>query len=100
LDNPGPRPERARQPNGPPPQIVEKLQRLHRAAEAMQRKGADMLPIHKLMQRIAPLLQQGRADEAEKLIVEAFKLTGEDPGRGPEKPPRDEGKARPPDSLF
>ena len=81
LDNPGPRPTAA-QPQVPPPQIVEKIQRLQRAAEAMVRAGKDVSPIQKLMQRVGPLLQNGRAGEAEKVILEALKLAGEDPISG------------------
>jgi hypothetical protein len=67
----------------------------------MQRNGKDVLPIQKLMQQVGPLLQQGRAEEAEKLIVEALKLAGEDPGKGKEESPRDKRKARTsPDSGF
>ncbi len=87
LDNPGKRPQivhRPGGPGGPPPQLVEKIQRIQRAAEQMQRNGRDVMPIHKLMQQVGPLLQQGRPQEAEKLINEALKLAGEDPGRGRE----------------
>jgi spore coat protein CotH len=101
LANPGKRPEMVRRPDGPPPQLVEQIQRLQRAAEQMQRNRKDMLPIQKLMQQVGPLLQQGRMEEAEKLIGEALKLAGEDPGKGKEESPRDKRKARPsPDSSF
>lgn len=99
LENPGQRPEIVRRPqggpHGPPPQLVEKLQRIQRAAEQMQRSGKDVRPIQKLMQQVGPLLQQGRPEEAEKLVIEALKLAGEDPGKGKEKSPRDERKSRP-----
>ena len=61
----------------------------------MQRDGEDVRPIQKLMQQVGPLLQQGRADEAERLIAEALKLTGEGRGKGDEESPRDERKQRP-----
>ena len=77
LDNPGQRPKMTRPPDGPPPQLVEKIHRLQRAAEALQRNGGDVQPIQKLMRQIGPLLQQGQAAEAEKLVMEALKLTGE-----------------------
>ena len=48
--------------------------RSQRAAEQMQRSGKDVLPIQKLMQQVGPLLQQGKQQEAEKLIDEALKL--------------------------
>jgi CotH kinase protein len=81
LENPGTRPEMARRPGGPPPQLVEKIHRVQRAAEQMQRSGKDVQPIHRVMQRVGPLLEQAKFEEAEKLIGEALNLTGEDPGR-------------------
>jgi len=45
----------------------------------MQQNGEDLAPIHKVLQRVGPLLQQGKANEAEKLIDEALKLAGEKP---------------------
>ena len=77
LENPGQRPKMERPPGGPQPQLVEKVQRLQRAAEALQRQGGDVQPIQKLMRQIGPLLQQGHTAEAEKLIAEALKLAGE-----------------------
>ena len=86
LESPGQRPQIVRRQNGPPPQLAERIQRLQRAAQEMQRNGEDVRPIHKLMQQVGPLLQQGRADEAERLIVEALKLAGESRGEGPIEP--------------
>lgn len=101
LENPGKRPEIVRRPHGPPPQLVEKIQRIQRAAEQMQRNGKDVLPIQKLMQQVGPLLQQGRLEEAEKRIIEALTLAGEDPRRDKEESTRDERKSRSsPDSGF
>jgi len=77
LEIPGPRPELVRRPAGPSPQLVEKIQRLHRAAKAMAREGKDVAPVQKLMRQVGPLLQQGQAGEAEKLVIEALKLVGE-----------------------
>ena len=78
LDNPGQRPQAVNPPHhGPPPQLVEKIQRIQRGAERMQRNGQDVRPIQKLMQQIGPLLQKGRHEDAEKLIGEALKLTSE-----------------------
>jgi spore coat protein CotH len=79
LDNPGKRPEVVRRPHGPPPPLLQKIQRIQRAAEQMQRSGKDVRPIQKLMQQVGPLLQQGRQEEAEKRIDEALKLVGEPP---------------------
>ena len=84
LENPGGRPEIVRRPDGPPPQLVEKIQRVERAAQEMQRNAQDVSPIQKLMRQVGPLLQQGRADEAERLIGEALKLSGEYPSKGKE----------------
>lgn len=78
LANPGLRPEVVRRPQGPPPQFVEKIQRLQKAAESMARSGKDILPIQKLMQRVGPLVQQGQFGEAEKLINQAIQLTTTD----------------------
>lgn len=77
LDNPGPRPKMSRPPHGPPPQLVEKIQRIQKAAEALQKQGKDVRPIQKIMERVGPQLQQGKMDQAEKLIDEALKLTDE-----------------------
>ncbi|MBI3862192.1 MAG: CotH kinase family protein [Planctomycetia bacterium] len=95
LEKPGTRPEPVRRPEGPHAQLARRLQRIQRAAEEMQRKGQDVRPIQKLMQQIGPLLQKGRAQEAEKLSIEALKLVGEDPGRDGEKSPPDERKKTP-----
>lgn len=78
LENPGKRPEIVRRPHAPQPPIVEKLQRIQRTAERMQRSGKDVSPIQKLMQQIGPLLQKGRQEEAEKLVDEALKLSGDE----------------------
>lgn len=94
LETPGKRPEIVRQPNGPPPQLVEKVMRLQRAAEAMQRNGKDVLPIQKLMQQIGPLIQQGHLEPAERLVDEALKLAGAAPGKDVKESPRDEPKPR------
>lgn len=81
LENPGVRPRMVRRQNGPPPTIIAKIQRIMRGAEQMQRNGKDVLPIQKIMQQVGPLLQQGKLEEAEKLIEEALKLVGESPGK-------------------
>lgn len=77
LETPGPRPDIMRQSQGPPPQLLDKIQRLQKMAEAMARDGKDISPIQKLMQRAGPLLQQGKVDEAEKVIIEALELVGQ-----------------------
>ncbi len=83
LENPGKRPAFAQMhpagPNGPPPPVIAKIQRLMRAAEKIQATGGDVAPIQKLMQQVGPLLEQGRIDDAEKLVNEALKLAGEAP---------------------
>lgn len=80
LENPGKRPEMSRRPGGPPPELIEKIQRIQRAAEKMQQNGQDMQPLHKLMQQVGPLLQAGKFAEAEKPVGEALKLIGETTG--------------------
>ena len=82
LQTPGKRPAIVRRKHGPQPPIMEKIQRIIRGAEQMQRDGKDVLPIQKLMQQIGPLLQEGKHEEAEKLIVEALKLVGNDSNKG------------------
>jgi hypothetical protein len=64
---------------GPPPRIADKVQRIMRAAEKLQRGGSDVSPIAKIMQQVGPLLQKGQMDAAEKLVDEALKLVGEEP---------------------
>lgn len=76
LDKPGERPKVER-PAGPPPQLVAKIQQIQKRAEEMQRAGQDVAPIAKLMQRVGPAVQAGKWDEAEKIVDEALKLTGE-----------------------
>ncbi|MBS0203148.1 MAG: CotH kinase family protein [Planctomycetes bacterium] len=83
LENPGKRPAMSRPPEmhrGPPPQLVGKIQRVQRVAEQMRQNGKDLQPLHKIMQQVGPLLQQGKFDAAENLIGEALKVVGEDPG--------------------
>lgn len=77
LMNPGKRPDMVSPPHGPPPQLVEKVHRIQRGAEQMQRDGKNVRPIQKIMEKAGPLLGQGQLKEAEKLIDEALKLVGE-----------------------
>lgn len=80
LENPGTRPAVVHRPQqGPPIQLMMKVQRVHKAAEAMAREGKDISPIQKVMQRVGPLLQQGKMVEAEKLVTEVLQLLGEEP---------------------
>jgi spore coat protein CotH len=78
LANPGQRPAMVLRAGGPPHQLAEKVQRVMRGAEKMQRNGQDVSPIQKVMRQVGPLLDKGRPDEAEKLIAEALRLVGED----------------------
>lgn len=80
LENPGKRPPMSRPPGGPPQQLVEKIHRIERATQQMQKNGKVIVPIQKVMEKVGPLLQKGRMPEAEKLLDEALKLAGEDPG--------------------
>ncbi len=86
LENPGPRPQVVRRPPGdqpghrpfgPPPQLVGKIQLIEQRVREMQQNGQDISPIHQVMQRLGPLLQQGRFAEAERIINEALKLIRE-----------------------
>ncbi|MBC8351872.1 MAG: periplasmic heavy metal sensor [Planctomycetes bacterium] len=85
---------------GAPAKLAEKLRRLQERAQAMQKNGEDVSAIQQLMQKLAPLVQQGKAEEAEKLVDEAFKRMG-----GGAKPkgdaPTDKEEARPaPKATF
>ena len=77
LENPGQRPKMTRQPMGPPPQLVEKIQRIQRGAERLQTNGKDVGPLMKFMQQVGPMLQKGEFAKAEKLVDEALKLIEE-----------------------
>lgn len=75
LENPGPRPVVTHRPQqGPPIQLMMKVQRVQKAAEAMVRAGKDIRPIQKVMQKVGPQLQQGKLKEAEKLVDEALQV--------------------------
>jgi len=88
LEDPGERPEMARPPGGPSPQLAARIQRIIQAAEQIQRRGEDVRPIQKLMQQVGSLLQQGKLEDAEKIVAEALKLVGEIPARGDREAPR------------
>jgi spore coat protein CotH len=88
LEDPGKRPEMARPPSGPSPQLAARIQRIIQAADQMQRRGEDVRPIQKLMQQVGPLLQQGKLEEAAKIVAEALKLVGQDSARDDGEAPR------------
>ncbi len=77
LDNPGERPQWDRRPQGPPHQLVTKIQRIQKGAEEMKRNGLDITPIIRVMEKLGPLVQGGKFVEAEKLAEEALRLVGE-----------------------
>jgi len=87
LETPGPRPKSVRRSPTQgtnrrqriPPKLAIKIQRIERRAEEMRKNGEELLPIQTLMQKVGPLLQQGKVKEAELLIDAAMKLTGEKP---------------------
>jgi|GEM_PF-4075932 len=60
----------------PPPQLIAKIQRVMRAAEQMQKNGQDVTPVQRVMERVGPLMQQGKLEEVNRLVDEALKLTG------------------------
>jgi hypothetical protein len=70
-------PERAPgtpQPDGPLGQLAAKIQQVQQGAEKIQQNGEDVSKIQGLMDKVGPLLQQGKAAEAEKLVDEVLKL--------------------------
>ncbi|MEO2018080.1 MAG: CotH kinase family protein [Fuerstiella sp.] len=84
LDNPGPRPEIVHRPaggrnGGLPPRLAEKVHRIEQRAGQMQIDGQDILPIQNLMQRVPPLLQQGKTDEAEQVLNHVLQMVGVKP---------------------
>jgi hypothetical protein len=55
--------------------LAEKIQEIQRRAQQMQQNGDDVSEIQKLMKQLAPLIQQSKTKDAEKLIDQALKLT-------------------------
>jgi hypothetical protein len=47
-----------------------------RAAEQMQKNGQDVTPIQRVMERVGPLMQNGKLEDVNRLVDEALKLTG------------------------
>ena len=76
LEKPGERPKMERPP-ALPPQLADKIRRIQKRAEEMQRAGRDVSPVARVMQRLAPAVQEGRWAEAERIADEALKLLGE-----------------------
>jgi spore coat protein H len=85
LENPGPRPkivhrrrdgQPGHRPSGMTPQLAAKIRQVEQRARQMQQNGQDIRPIQRVMNRLAPLIQQGKSAEAEKVINEALKLVG------------------------
>ncbi len=66
-------------PLEPPPQaprtseLVQKIRRIQQHAQALREKGEDVSDLQALMEKIGPLLQQGKTDEAEKLLEQFWK---------------------------
>ena len=73
LANPGLRPKRKPQNPGAamPPQLQMKIKRIQ---QTMRRKEEEMRSIHRVMQKVGPLVQQQKFDEAEKLLDRAQEL--------------------------
>ncbi len=87
LENPGQRPKVVRgrppahvgnRPPGPTPELAKKIQRIPQLAQGMAQSGKDISAIQKLMQKVGPLLHEGKTDEAEKVIDEVLKLAGDE----------------------
>lgn len=55
-----------------PRSLQRKMERLHAGIERLQREGGDMRPIMEVMQRFQPLMQEGRFEEAERVLDEAL----------------------------
>ena len=74
-----------------PAKLGQKIQEIQRRAQRMQQNGEDVSKIQGLMQKVAPLIQQGKPEDAERLIDEALRLTG---GKSaPASEPEKKGKA-------
>jgi Spy/CpxP family protein refolding chaperone len=61
--------------NGPPqarPEFAAKMERVRNAAAKWQSEGRDPSAIRDLMQRFQPLMQEGKIDEANKVLDEAL----------------------------
>jgi len=97
------RPERAPgkpQPADPLRQLAAKIQQVQQGAEKMQQNGKDVSQIQDLMDKVGPLLQQGKAAEAEKLVDEVLKLINK--GAALDNKPsksRDEVRSKSPDEV-
>ncbi len=74
-------------------QIARKVERMQKRTEQMQRDGKDISQIQQLMQKIGPMLDKGHPKEAEPLIDEALRLTGDEPA----KPKSDDDARRTPE---
>ncbi len=60
-------------------ELARKIQRVQRFAQQFAQSGGDVSEIQKLMQRVGPLIQHGQTDEAEDLLDQALKLSGDAP---------------------
>jgi Spy/CpxP family protein refolding chaperone len=67
----------AKKPPGPPANIAVKMQQVQQRAQKLRQSGADVSKIRALMDKVGPLLQQGKVEAAEKLVDEALKLIQE-----------------------
>jgi hypothetical protein len=57
-------------PEGPPASLQQKMQKLQ---AAVQRRSGDLSDVGRIMERFQPLMEQGRFDEAERVLDEALK---------------------------
>jgi Spy/CpxP family protein refolding chaperone len=97
------------QPGGtrPSASLPGKVDALQKLAKERQQNGGDVSKIGELMQKLGPLLQQNKFDEAEKVIDKSSILKGAlpgpdnspKPGKSP-KPRRDEARRLPKDGLI
>ncbi len=66
---------RGEKPAGPPRELAEKIQVIQQRAERMRQNGQDVSEIQKRMSKLGPLVQQGKIDDANKLLKEVLELT-------------------------
>jgi hypothetical protein len=99
LENPGPRPEVVRRPPGGqpgnrppglPPQLAGRIQRIQQRARRMQQDGQDISPIHKVMQRVGPLVQQGKFKEAAAVLDRGLEVLTKETNSEPDVRHKDE----------
>ena len=78
LEAPGPPPTIVRRPaTGLPPRLAEKLQQIEQRISRWQRESRVISSVHQQMEKVPPLLQQGKIAEAEKVFDQLLQLLDE-----------------------